>query len=162
MPLVCKTHGNAIVGKRPQLLDESIVEFLGPFSSQEGDNLWSSVHKFGAISPSRVRRVGERDFLRITGIPSVFSEPNLLNRSFAGERRHGWTGRNRSSGHSSSLLCSRFRCSECTVSWGEFRENTARKAIIRHLSSSRQVSLPRRRFPIDILSDAQGERSARL
>jgi hypothetical protein len=39
MPLVCKTHGNAIFVKCPQLLDEPIVQFLRPFSGEKGDNL---------------------------------------------------------------------------------------------------------------------------
>src|ERR1700688_2552323 len=103
MPLVCKTHGNAIFVKCPQLLDEPIVQFLRPFSGEKGDNLRSSVHKLGPISPSRVERVGERDFLSITGIPSVFSQANLLNRGLAGERWKRWTSCDSLRCHSSSF-----------------------------------------------------------
>src|ERR1700737_4067514 len=105
MPLVCKTHRNAIIVKRPQLLDESIVQFLRPFSSEKGDNLCSSVHKLGPISPSRVECVGERHFLSITGIPSVFSQANLQNRGLAREWWKGWASCHTSSCHSSSLCC---------------------------------------------------------
>lgn len=90
MPLVCETHGNAMVGKRPEFLDEPIVEFLRPFSGEKGDNLGSSVYKLRAISPSRVRCVGERYFLGIAGIPAVFCETNLLNGGVTGERWEGW------------------------------------------------------------------------
>src|SRR6266550_6243238 len=93
MPLVCKTHGNAIVIKCPQLLNQPIASFLSPLSSKKGDNLSSSVHKLRSISPSRVECVGERYFLRITGIPTVFSQANLLNRGLAREWWHGWAGR---------------------------------------------------------------------
>src|SRR2546427_11120810 len=100
MPFVCKTDGNAIVIKCPQLLNEPIVQFLRPLASKKGDNLCSSVHKLRPISPSRVGCISERYFLRITRIPTVLSQVNLLNRGLAGEWWHGWAGR-----HGFSLLC---------------------------------------------------------
>src|SRR6266850_4386217 len=93
MPLVCKTDGNAIVIKCPQLLNEPIVQFLGPLASKKSNNLRSSVNKLGSISPSRVDCVGERYFLGITGIPTVFSQANLLNRGIAREWWHRWASR---------------------------------------------------------------------
>src|ERR1700731_3263202 len=99
MPLVCKTHRNAIIVKRPQLLDESIVQFPRPFSSEKGDNLCSSIHKLGPISPSRVECVGERYFFRITGIPTIFGETHLLNSGLAGKWWHGWASRHDFSCH---------------------------------------------------------------
>ena len=100
MPFVCKADGNAIVIKCPQLLNEPIVRFLRPLASKKGDNLCSSIYKLPPISPSRVESISERYFLRITGIPTVLSQANLLNRGLAGEWWYGWAGH-----HGFSLLC---------------------------------------------------------
>src|SRR5437762_14303547 len=58
VPFVRETHGNAILLKSPKLLNESIVEFIGPLASQERDDRAPPMQKFRAVSRPRVKRVG--------------------------------------------------------------------------------------------------------
>jgi hypothetical protein len=55
MPLVRKTHGNAVVTKGPELLDKPIVKLAAPLADQEGFNCLSTLKKFRSVSPTAIR-----------------------------------------------------------------------------------------------------------
>ena len=76
-PFVGESHGDAMVGKGPEFLDESIVEFRLPFPVKEGPYLISSHRKFGAVTPDRVAGVDQRDPFGITRIPGIFGASHL-------------------------------------------------------------------------------------
>src|SRR5579859_4033650 len=60
MRLVGEAHGDAVVAKRPQLLDQTVVELTAPLASQEGHDRLAADKELGAISPVAVGYIGER------------------------------------------------------------------------------------------------------
>ena len=62
MPLVCKAHRNAIALMDPQLFDESIIQLPRPLPFKQRNDLPAAIGKLGAVSPARIRRIGERHF----------------------------------------------------------------------------------------------------
>ena len=51
--------GDAVAGERPEFLDQSIVQFLGPFAREETFGFFAVVGKFGAVTPFGVEGVGQ-------------------------------------------------------------------------------------------------------
>ena len=87
MPLVGEAHRDAVIGEGSELLDEAVVELLGPFACQERDDLIAAPQELRPVSPITIRRVGERDTLGITGVPAVLGAAYLLDGGLARERR---------------------------------------------------------------------------
>src|SRR5262245_48556574 len=58
MPLVRESNGDAIVLERPQLLDQSIVQFAAPFASKKRDDLLAPGDEFRPIAPAALETVG--------------------------------------------------------------------------------------------------------
>src|SRR5262245_33465508 len=87
MPFVSETDGDAIFMKRPELFDQTVIEFLRPLTSQKLDNFFPATRKLGPISPLRVDRVSKRDFVRVARIPGIFRQSDLLNSSLHSEWR---------------------------------------------------------------------------
>src|SRR5258708_31859577 len=81
VPLVLKPHGNPIAGKGPELLDQPIIEFSGPFPLQKGYNSRATLEEIGAISPTTVLGVGERDSRGIARIPRILGNAHFLHRA---------------------------------------------------------------------------------
>ena len=52
VPFVSEAYSDPVPGKRPQLLDEPVVQLLGPLTREESDNFVSSVDEFRSIPPS--------------------------------------------------------------------------------------------------------------
>src|ERR1700751_2040393 len=69
VPFIGKAYRNPVLGEGPELLDQPVVELLGPFAREEGNDLLPPVDELGTIAPIAVRRIGQRHPLRITGIP---------------------------------------------------------------------------------------------
>src|ERR1700692_175376 len=65
MPFVREAHRDAVVGKRPQFLDESIVQLTLPLPGVQAAAFFASRHKFRAVSPTAIDRIGERHLLQI-------------------------------------------------------------------------------------------------
>src|SRR5262245_54055782 len=84
---ISEAHGDPIVLKRPQFLDQPVLEFPRPFASKKGDNLLPADEEFGPVAPPALIAVGKSHFFRITRIPSVFRKADLLNGGFVIERR---------------------------------------------------------------------------
>src|SRR6267142_1238943 len=93
VPFVSEAHGNTISGVCPELFDEPVVQLFCPFASEKLDDLLSSSRKLNPISPTRIDRVSECDLFRITRIPSIFGQANLLNGRLTSEWRHRRTRR---------------------------------------------------------------------
>ena len=73
--------------KRPDFLDQPIVEFPQPFAGEEGLDRFAALQKFGAIAPAAVGCVCERHALRVPAIPRVLASAHLLRSGFQCERR---------------------------------------------------------------------------
>ncbi|MNC60810.1 hypothetical protein D3C75_1107130 [compost metagenome] len=86
MPFIGITHGDAVVGKGPEFLDQSIIELLGPFAGQEAFGFFAVMGELGAVSPLGVQGVGQGHALRIAGVPAILSQANFFNGRFTGER----------------------------------------------------------------------------
>src|SRR5690348_10373266 len=52
MPFIGKAHGDPVVAKRPYFLDQAVIEFLGPFACEKGDDLGASVDELRPVSPA--------------------------------------------------------------------------------------------------------------
>src|SRR5262245_54376013 len=87
MTFVSEANGDPVVLKGPQLLDQSIVEFLRPFAPKKVDNLIPADDEFRSVAPTALFAIGERHFFGITSIPSVFRQTDFLNGGFISERR---------------------------------------------------------------------------
>ena len=104
VPFVGEAHRDAVVAKRPDLLDQPVVELALPLARQEGDDGVAALEEFRAVAPAAVERVGERDALGIARVPGVFGHACLLGGGLGVERRKrrpvhgissgiGWFGR---------------------------------------------------------------------
>src|SRR3954452_20022675 len=87
VPFISEAHGDAIVAKCPDFLDQAIIELAIPFSCQERFDFCAALQELTAIAPPAVRRVGLRDACRITRVPGVFRQARLLRSGLGGERR---------------------------------------------------------------------------
>src|SRR5205807_2456021 len=87
VPLVGEAHRDPILAEGPDLLDEPVVELATPLAAQERLDLGASVQKLGPVSPYRVLGVGERDPLRVAGVPGVLGHPHLGDCALPGEWR---------------------------------------------------------------------------
>src|SRR5437667_10572765 len=52
VPFVCKAHGYPVVAKRPDLLDQPILQFANPLAREECLDGLASPNKRGAVSPA--------------------------------------------------------------------------------------------------------------
>jgi hypothetical protein len=87
VPFVGKAHRDAVVAKRPDLLDQPVVELALPLAGQERNDGVATLEDFRAVSPAAVERVGERDALGIARVPGVFGHARFLGSGLGGERR---------------------------------------------------------------------------
>src|SRR5439155_14195280 len=87
VPLVREANGDAIAVHRPELLDQTVVQLPGPLAPQELHDGLTAVNELGPIPPYAVDRVCERHAFRVTAVPGVFREPDLLDCGIAVERR---------------------------------------------------------------------------
>src|SRR5215471_12034504 len=113
VPFISEAYRDAVSSKRPEFLDESIVQFLCPLARKKSDDFVSPANELRSISPARVDRVGQGNFSWITSIPAVFSEAHLLNCTLACERRQRWASCNGCSCH--------YSCPNCVLCAQEFR-----------------------------------------
>jgi hypothetical protein len=87
VPLIGEAYGDAVVTKRPEFLDQPVVEFTLPFARQERLDGSTTVQEFSAIPPLAVLGVGKRNTRGLAGVLCVFGQPHLLCGGFLGERR---------------------------------------------------------------------------
>src|ERR1700738_5066246 len=90
VPFIGKADGDAILTEGPDFLDQPVVELAVPLSRQKGFDRLASLQYFGAVSPTTINSVGERDARWIARIPSILGQTRLLGGGFGGERREWW------------------------------------------------------------------------
>jgi hypothetical protein len=78
VPFIRKAHSNSVLVKRPQRLDEAIVQFSLPLAGEKGNDCIAAVYEFSAVSPVATLGVGWRDLVWIPAVPRV-----LANRIFS-------------------------------------------------------------------------------
>jgi hypothetical protein len=78
MPFVFESGSNAIARECPKAFAQTVVMFFCPLAAQKRDDLTSPIDEFGPIAPLGNRCVRLSDTLRITRIPCVFGNLNLL------------------------------------------------------------------------------------
>ena len=74
VPFIGEAHGDAVVVKGPNLLDQAIVEFALPFAGQEGLDGRATLQELGAIPPPAIGRIGERDPGWIARVPGILGQ----------------------------------------------------------------------------------------
>src|SRR5262245_16199638 len=84
-----EAHGDAVFTKRPDFLDQAVVELTLPLARQERFDGLSTVQEFRAVPPAAVGRIGERDALRIARVPRVLGHADLLDCGFECKGRKG-------------------------------------------------------------------------
>ena len=52
VPFIGEADGDPVLAKRPQFLDQTIVQFLGPFALQEGDDFGSAIDELRPVAPA--------------------------------------------------------------------------------------------------------------
>mmetsp|Transcript_27893 Transcript_27893/g.52176 ORF Transcript_27893/g.52176 Transcript_27893/m.52176 type:complete len:205 (+) Transcript_27893:686-1300(+) len=102
MPFITKAHGDPVIGMGPDLFDEAIAVFPGPFAGQESLHLGATVQEFIPVAPCGVPRIGQRDLCGIAAVPCILGHADLGHRVFEGKRRQG-RARGFLLGHSGTL-----------------------------------------------------------
>src|SRR5579859_4853150 len=69
MPLIGEAHRDAILAKRPEFLDQPIIQFPRPLAHQECLDGAAALEKFRAVAPAAVFRIGERHAGGVLRIP---------------------------------------------------------------------------------------------
>src|SRR5580700_7318058 len=100
VPFVRKAYGYPVVAKRPDLLDQPILQLVNPLAYEECLDGLAATNKLGAIAPDAIHRIGKRYFGRIARVPGILGEARLLRGAFGCEGRQRWAG------HCRSLLVS--------------------------------------------------------
>src|SRR4029077_3390579 len=54
VPLILKAHRDAVAVERPEILDQPIIQFLGPFAGEKGDDRRAALKKFRAVTPAAI------------------------------------------------------------------------------------------------------------
>jgi len=87
VPFVGEANRDSVLAKRPNLLDQAVIELAIPLARQKCFDFRSTVDKLGAITPATVRRVGERDPGRIARVPCIFGHSHFLRGGLGDEGR---------------------------------------------------------------------------
>src|ERR1700688_1679540 len=69
VPLVLESHGDAVFVEGPELLDQPVIEFSGPFAAKKIDDRCAALEDFRAIAPAAVFGISERNAFWIASIP---------------------------------------------------------------------------------------------
>src|SRR3569832_71485 len=91
VPFIGEAHRDPALRERPELLDQPVVDLLGPFAREDRHDLFAAADKLGAVTPRAVRCIGQRHALRIAAVPAVFGAAHLLDGGLAREWRKRWT-----------------------------------------------------------------------
>ena len=91
MPFIGKPDRDPIFMKRPQLLDQPIIQLFRPFPGKKLHDRLPALDKFRAIPPDTVHRISQRDFSRIAAVPAVFRQAYFLYCGIAIKRWQGWS-----------------------------------------------------------------------
>src|SRR5271163_2475891 len=87
MPFVGEADGDAIVAKRPQFLDQTVIKLVCPLAAMKCDDLLAAGEELGPVAPAARRIVSKRNPLRVARVPRIFDQADFLNRGFKSEGR---------------------------------------------------------------------------
>src|SRR5580693_10008346 len=96
VPFICKAHGYPVVAKRPDLLDQPVLQLANPLAYEEGFDGFTATNELGAVAPDAIHRIGERYFGGIARVPGILGETRLLRGAFGCKGRQRWAGHGRS------------------------------------------------------------------
>jgi hypothetical protein len=71
VPFIGEANSNPVPIEGPELLDETVIEFLGPLPLKESDDLGPAVEKLRTVSPKAVLGVPVCKLLRVSRIPLI-------------------------------------------------------------------------------------------
>src|SRR5262245_10399824 len=83
--LICKAYGYPIVGERPQLLDQAVVELPVPLACEKGDYGLTAVDELRSVSPVAIDCVGQGDTFRVARVPAILRRSHFLDGGAMGE-----------------------------------------------------------------------------
>src|SRR5262245_49860562 len=86
VPFICKAHGDPIVTKHPDFLDQPIIELAIPFAREKRLDLLAAVNELGAVAPDAVDGIAEGDTGGVARVPGIFGEAHLLRGGLRRER----------------------------------------------------------------------------
>src|ERR1700752_702343 len=58
VPFICKAHRHTIVAKRPDLLDQPILQIANPLAYEECLDGLAAKNELGAVTPDAIHRIG--------------------------------------------------------------------------------------------------------
>src|SRR5580692_1855932 len=96
VPFIGKAHGYPVVAKRPDLLDQPILQLANPLAYEECLDGLAATNELGAVAPDAVHRIGKRYFGGIARVPGILGEARLVRGAFGCERRQRRAGHGRS------------------------------------------------------------------
>src|ERR1700719_4116313 len=67
-PFVGEAYRNPVAAERPQLLDQPVVQFLGPFALKKRNDFGPANWKFRTVSPATIFCVHQGYALRVSGV----------------------------------------------------------------------------------------------
>src|SRR5205085_12379135 len=82
VPLIGKTHRDAVVAEGPDFLDQAVVELALPLARQERHDRFAALKELRAIAPAAVAGVGERDPVGIARVPRILGHASFLGCCF--------------------------------------------------------------------------------
>src|SRR5882757_5172770 len=86
-PFVREAHGDAVAAAGPQLFDQAVVQFPGPFAGEERLDRLTALEELRTVPPHAVRCVGKRHAFGIPAVPRVFGGARLDRRRLGREGR---------------------------------------------------------------------------
>src|SRR6266404_3222275 len=92
MPFIGKAHGYPVAVKRPNHLDQPIVQLMLPFPSEKCLDGLAAPDELGAVAPAAIQRIGKRDFGRIASVPGILSKARLVRGGLGCKGRQRWSG----------------------------------------------------------------------
>src|SRR5208337_1964441 len=87
MPLIGEAHGDTIIAKSPEFLDQAVVELAIPLARQERLDGLAALEELRAIAPAAVFRIGKRHARGIARVPRILGHADLLSCGLSGKRR---------------------------------------------------------------------------
>src|SRR5690606_1077667 len=59
MPFVSVAYGDTVIAVSPQFLDQTVIEFFGPFAFKKGLRFFAALDEFSTVAPFGIHAVGE-------------------------------------------------------------------------------------------------------
>src|SRR3954465_12756648 len=87
VPLVGEADGDPVLVLRPEFLDQTVIQFVGPLAAEKSDDARPSDEELGAVSPAAILGVGERYVFGVARVPGILRQTRLSGRCFGREGR---------------------------------------------------------------------------